>query len=39
MGISFESFGVFAAAVMGFIVAARNAGQRLVTTAVAVSLC
>lgn len=39
MGISFESFGVFAVAVMGFIVAARNAGQRLVTTAVAVSLC
>ncbi|CAI2346847.1 conserved membrane hypothetical protein [Vibrio parahaemolyticus] len=39
MGISFEPFGVFAVAVMGFIVAARNAGQRLVTTAVAVSLC
>ncbi|ELL4669641.1 hypothetical protein Q5V23_003507 [Vibrio fluvialis] len=36
--IGFNSVWVFAIAIIGFIVAARNAGQRMVTTAIAVRL-
>lgn len=36
--VSYQSLWVFALAITGFIVAARNAGHRLVTTAIAVSL-
>jgi hypothetical protein len=36
--IGFNSVWVFVIAIIGFIVAARNAGQRMVTTAIAVSL-
>lgn len=36
--IGFDSVWVFGVAIIGFIVAARNAGQRMVTTAIAVSL-
>lgn len=35
--VSYQSLWVFALAITGFIVAARNAGHRLVTTAIAVS--
>ncbi|EKF9443159.1 TPA: hypothetical protein SLZ46_000746 [Vibrio cholerae] len=37
-GISYQSLWVFALAIVGFSIAARNAGNRLVTTAVAISL-
>lgn len=36
--VSYQSLWVFAVAIAGFSLAARNAGQRLVTTAIAVSL-
>lgn len=36
--IGFDSVCVFGVAIIGFIVAARNAGQRMITTAIAVSL-
>ncbi|CAH1548954.1 conserved hypothetical protein [Vibrio rotiferianus] len=36
--ISYQSLWVFALAIVGFSIAARNAGNRLVTTAVAISL-
>ncbi|WP_348236117.1 hypothetical protein [Vibrio parahaemolyticus] len=36
--VSYQSLWVFVVAIAGFSIAARNAGQRLVTTAIAVSL-
>ncbi len=36
--VSYQSLWVFVVAIAGFCIAARNAGQRLVTTAIAVSL-
>lgn len=36
--VSYQALWVFVVAIAGFSIAARNAGQRLVTTAIAVSL-